>query len=439
MWILLPEGIQRTTALRSWYLFNTQLQQVHRVPFFRSVSIFQNVPASCVLAWNDHHRVPVSFDTTSRLRLSEYPAHWHRVQSYMQPTRQMRLRGSIQNAWNDDKRVRPASQGVDDADLIPVRLLRTGKPHAKPVESEALQGRLLLPRGPQAVDADRACAVSSGLLLRRRDLHSLPLPVRTQMPGRIVRAHREPAAVLHPQQACHQSNTVPGWVHVLRARPVRAYSVPPWDLRVVRREEVLRPLPQGQVLPVGDVVVALPRGLLLRRGRFGADHVPGGPLLPARGVGRLELPGKDDVAAGRQIQVAVHVSPEPAPAFVPVWTRTPWKPSNVALRRELLASADRATRVRAPVITIRMVCRALLSCPRSLASHISRPGGKDTSPVWRPVTAPVTTAKVACSTVGPADCPPRTHGARGAPHRCNPCGFCHLRRCVVALALCRLH
>ena len=116
-----------------------------------------------------------------------------------------------------------------------------------------------------------------------------------------------PAALLLPGEKQRQHDAVPDRIQLRRAGHVCADAVLPGDIRDVRGQEDVRPLPQGALLPDGDAVGAVPGGILLPHRNVGADAVPGRPVLPAR-VGQAQgLSGGQDVAGGVQVGQGVHL------------------------------------------------------------------------------------------------------------------------------------
>ena len=116
-----------------------------------------------------------------------------------------------------------------------------------------------------------------------------------------------PAALLLPGQAQRQHDAVPARIHVRPAGHVRADAMLAGDVRVVRGEEVVRPVPRGALLPDRDVVGAVPGGVALSQGGVGAGAVPCGQVLP-RGVGHAqELPAGDEGSGGVGVGQAVRM------------------------------------------------------------------------------------------------------------------------------------
>ena len=166
--------------------------------------------------------------------------------------------------------------------------------------------RLLLPAGRHGDDADRARQVPWRVRVPGGVVQTRTLPVRVQVPGGVGGQDPVPGALLLPEHNGHEPDHLPDRVQVRRPGAVRAEEVPAGDVRVVRGEAVVRPVPQGPVLPDGDAVGAVSGGELLRERLVGADAVPGGVLLPA-GVGEAEaVPGQPDFEGGVQVEVAVH-------------------------------------------------------------------------------------------------------------------------------------
>ena len=131
--------------------------------------------------------------------------------------------------------------------------------------------------------------------------------LRLQMPGGVAKADQVPVALLLPRNPERQHDAVPDRIQLRRAGHVRADAVLPWDVRDVRGQEDVRPLPQGPLLPDGDAVGAVSGGILLPHRSVCADAVPGGPILPAR-VGQAQgLSGGQDVAGGVQDGQGVHL------------------------------------------------------------------------------------------------------------------------------------
>ena len=158
-----------------------------------------------------------------------------------------------------------------------------------------MQVRLLLPGGSDAAHAHQSDQVPCGLLLWERDLPPCPVQLRVQVPGGIVCTHRQPASVLHPEPTGNEPDAVPDRAQVRQACDVRRDPLSKRDLRDLQGEEGMRPVPQGQVLPDGHQVGAVPGGVFLRGGSGLADQVPCQPLLPARVVGADRLQGGSDV------------------------------------------------------------------------------------------------------------------------------------------------
>ena len=174
-----------------------------------------------------------------------------------------------------------------------------------------MQAGLLLPVGTHAVHAHRATQVPGRLRVRARYMHAGALPVRIQVPGGVCDQDQVPAALLLPQRARHQPDRVPDRVQVRQAGPVQRHRLPARHLRVLRGEAVVRPVPQGAVLPHGDLLGALPQGVLLSAGVVGTEAVPGGGLLPARFGAPEPVPGGQVVLPGVPLRVAVHLAPHP--------------------------------------------------------------------------------------------------------------------------------
>ena len=144
------------------------------------------------------------------------------------------------------------------------------------------------------------------LLLRRRNLHSFALSLRVQVPGGVVRSHRQPAALLHPAQSVHRPDALPHRVQVQSAGPLQRNPVPQRDVRDVRGQEDVRPVPCRAVLPNTDPLGPVPRRIVLRGRSVGADAVPGELLLPAGVVEVHCLPCWENLARWVKVQVPVH-------------------------------------------------------------------------------------------------------------------------------------
>ena len=102
--------------------------------------------------------------------------------------------------------------------------------------------------------------------------------LRLQMPGGVAKADQVPVALLLPRNPERQHDAVPDRIQLRRAGHVRADPVLPRDVRDVRGQEDVRPLPQGPLLPDGDAVGAVPGRVLLPDRSVGA-HMPGSPQL----------------------------------------------------------------------------------------------------------------------------------------------------------------
>ena len=176
-------------------------------------------------------------------------------------------------------------------------------------DSEGLQGRLLLPCRIDAIDADRARLVPRRLPLPRSVVQPRRVRMRAQVRGGVVGADRVSAALLLPGQGQRQHDALPDRIHVRPAGHVRADAMPTGDVCVVRGEEVVRPVPRGALLLDRGVVGAVPGGVVLPERGVGAGAVPGGPVLPP-GVGQAQgLPGGDGgggrVRVGQAVRVRV--------------------------------------------------------------------------------------------------------------------------------------
>ena len=80
---------------------------------------------------------------------------------------------------------------------------------------------------------------------------------------------------------------------------VRADPVPSGDIRVVLRQEVVRPVPHGPLLPHADQVHRVPAGIVLPERVVGPEAVPGGQALPARVVHARGLPDGHEARRGK--------------------------------------------------------------------------------------------------------------------------------------------
>ena len=168
-------------------------------------------------------------------------------------------------------------------------------------EPAAVQRGLLLPIGSHTKHTDCAGEVPRWLLLPQRNLRTCALRLRTQVPGGVVQPDQVPAALLLPGHAKRQHDAVPDRTQLRRGGHVRADGVRTGDVRVVRWEEVVRPVPGGALLPHGDVDVALSAGLLLSHRSVDADAVPCESVLRARIAQAQGVPSREDVGERGQV------------------------------------------------------------------------------------------------------------------------------------------
>ena len=198
-----------------------------------------------------------------------------------------------------------------------MRDIRSARIPRSPNKRAGMQVRLLLPYRGYAIYADNASQVSGGLLLRFCDMPPRSVPLRIQVPCGIVLADCQPAAILYSEQPGHQPDLMPYWVQVRQASPLQRDAVPQRDVRDLRGEEVVRPVPRRAVLSDSDEVGAVPGGVVLP-GRFiEADGMPCQSLLPARIVKEHRVPGWEDFNCRGQVQESMHVNVIPTAGTVP--------------------------------------------------------------------------------------------------------------------------
>ena len=123
--------------------------------------------------------------------------------------------------------------------------------------------------------------------LPQRIVSSIAVPLRLQVPGEDDGGDHLPAALLLPEAEQHHPDLVPDRVQVRRAGHVRADRMRAGHVRVLRWQEVVRPVPQGALLQDADVVGSVPGGVLLPGSVAGADPVPAEQEVPC---GIVEAP-----------------------------------------------------------------------------------------------------------------------------------------------------
>ena len=249
----------------------------------------------------------VQSDSASWLGLPKQPRAW--MQAHLRRSDDLRHNRGPGEERHDDERYRHQAGHIDDAGPLQMRLLRAPQLPCEPVVSAGLQIGLLLPGRSHSVHPDRSQEVPAGPLLRAEDMHPDRVQLRVQVPGGLVCAHRQRAPVLHPGEGRCQPNGVPDRLQVRPAGHVQRHQVSQRDLRVLRGEEVVRPVPRRAVLPGCDQVGALPGGVLLRARLVVSDAVPVQLLLPAGVVQGRRLPGPKEVGPGGEVERVVHVIP----------------------------------------------------------------------------------------------------------------------------------
>ena len=110
--------------------------------------------------------------------------------------------------------------------------------------------------------------------LPQRVVSSIAVPLRLQVPGEDDGGDHLPAALLLPEAEQHHPDLVPDRVQVRRAGHVRADPMRAGHVRVLRWQEVVRPVPQGPLLRHAHVVGAVPGWVLLPCCVVSADSVP---------------------------------------------------------------------------------------------------------------------------------------------------------------------
>ena len=183
---------------------------------------------------------------------------------------------------------------------------------------QELPRRLFLPCWSDAVDADRSRQVPSWLLLPCGNMHSCCLWMWAQVSCGIVPADKVPATILLLGDEQRQYDAVPDRIQLRGGGYVRAESVLSGVVRVVRGQEVVRPLLAGALLPDGDIDHLVPGGVVLPPRRVGADAVPCEPVLPARVGQAEELSSAEEFGSGVQVGRSVQVRSDAAP-----WPRRP--------------------------------------------------------------------------------------------------------------------
>ena len=132
--------------------------------------------------------------------------------------------------------------------------------------------------------------------------------MRLQVSSKVALPDPVPTALLLSVAAEHCPDRVSFGVQVRQAGHVHANQVSARDVCVLPRQEVVRRVLQGALLPDGDIVDPLPGRLLLRRGIVGACAVPGRQVLPAGVRHCRRLRAGNICEGGVKLQVAVRVS-----------------------------------------------------------------------------------------------------------------------------------
>ena len=123
-------------------------------------------------------------------------------------------------------------------------------------------------------------ALPGGQRLPQGIVSSIAVPLRLQVPGEDDGGDHLPAALLLPEAEQHHPDHLPDRVQVRQAGHVRADRMRGGHVRVLRGQEVVRPVPQGALLQNADDVGAVPGRFFLPGSVAGAEAVPAEQVVP---------------------------------------------------------------------------------------------------------------------------------------------------------------
>ena len=127
--------------------------------------------------------------------------------------------------------------------------------------------------------------------------------MRIQMSERGYVDDQMPAALLLSKSFGNKPDFMPARVQMRQAGHVQRDCLSIGDVRILRGEEVVRPVPQGALLFVGHLFGALPRGIFLPARIVGPNTLQSGVLLPLGLRESGAVPGWDFVGTAIRLQI----------------------------------------------------------------------------------------------------------------------------------------